>query len=504
LPGAKTSWHKRARRFGRTWSELDAGDAVAVAALTKRLTKLWGELLRAGHAAAACRMDADLPAWCLAAMELMAIADEAAAGIGFDNSSGLAQTARGWHWDGPLGASSASPEERRRRTATLCVLVPPEECCVQPKARTPQVGCNLRSLSLHLALLPPIGHVTTRHLISPAPLAHTKLNVLLVPYPYRIASDVFGESMAVPSEKWGRFTLRQSWLPESWPKRLAAFISELCGAAEAAGTPIHGVVLPELALASDGLDAFASKLVGSCKLDFLIAGALSTGKAGVRNIAKCFLFADGNVLTSWEQAKHHRWRLDEAQLKAYGLALRGRTVGVEWWWEGIDVANREVTFHMIHEDGGLLAAFICEDLARVDPVQPVVRAVGPNLLVALLMDGPQAIRRWPGRYANGLCEDPGTSVLTVSCAATVERWLDSRGLADAPLVAVWKDMWTGTDPRELALPRDHHALVLSLDLDQVEERTLDRRADEGQALAVKFCDVRPIRHPNPPNWVDRP
>ena len=226
LPGAEGSWHERARSLGKTWSELDHGEPASLRALRKRLTTLWKELLRAGHAPAACRMDAKLPKWCVAAMELMAIADEAAAGIGFDNSSGLAQTARGWHWEGPPGSATSSPEERRRRTATLCVLVPPEECCVQPKARTPQVGCNLRSLSLHLALLPPIGHVTTRHLISPAPLAHTQLNLLLVPYPYRINSDVFSETMCVASEKWGKFSLEQSWLPPDWPKRLAEFIDD--------------------------------------------------------------------------------------------------------------------------------------------------------------------------------------------------------------------------------------------------------------------------------------
>jgi len=36
-----------------------------------------------------------------------------------------------------------------------------------------------------------------------------------------------------------------------------------------------------------------------------------------------------------------------------------------------------------------MCALVCEDLARPDPVANIVRAVGPNLVIALLMDGPQ-------------------------------------------------------------------------------------------------------------------
>jgi hypothetical protein len=64
---------------------------------------------------------------------------------------------------------------------------------------------------------------------------------------------------------------------------------------------------------------------------------------------------------------------------------------------------------------------ICEDLARQDPAAELVRAVGPNLLVALLMDGPQLANRWPARYAAVLAEDPGTSILTLTSLGMVER-----------------------------------------------------------------------------------
>jgi 5-methylcytosine-specific restriction enzyme A len=43
-----------------------------------------------------------------------------------------------------------------------------------------------------------------------------------------------------------------------------------------------------------------------------------------------------------------------------------------------------------------------------------MRSVGPNLVVALLMDGPQLTARWPARYASVLADDPGSSVLTLT------------------------------------------------------------------------------------------
>src|SRR5439155_18089342 len=75
---------------------------------------------------------------------------------------------------------------------SLCMMVPPDEVCVQPKTRTPQAGCTIRSFSHHLALLPPAGVVQTTWSVAlgvegeeePAPRS---LKLLVVPFPYRIA-----------------------------------------------------------------------------------------------------------------------------------------------------------------------------------------------------------------------------------------------------------------------------------------------------------------------------
>jgi hypothetical protein len=71
------------------------------------------------------------------------------------------------------------------------------------------------------------------------------------------------------------------------------------------------------------------------------------------------------------------------------------------------------------------SVLICADLARQDPAADLIRAVGPNLLIALLMDGPQLSHRWPARYAAVPAEDPGTSVQTLTSLGMAERFVDT-------------------------------------------------------------------------------
>ena len=86
-----------------------------------------------------------------------------------------------------------------------------------PKARTTAVGCTLRSLSHHLALLPAQGVARGRWY--PASdldqtLDDVELNMLLVPFPFSIEDTSFhgflGRSRGRSS--FGFFELRQDWL----------------------------------------------------------------------------------------------------------------------------------------------------------------------------------------------------------------------------------------------------------------------------------------------------
>ena len=140
--------------------------------------------------------------------------------------------------------------------------------------------------------------------------------------------------------------------------------------------------------------------------------------------------------------------------------------------------------------GTTMAVMVCEDLARFDPVHPVVRAVGPNLVIALLMDGPQLKGRWPSQYATVLADDPGSTVLTFTCLGMVLR-SDKPG-ADIPrTIALWKQ--PGGNVEELKLPNGNHAILMTLSLHKDEQFTLDGRTDNGTTSRFELSGVRGIK-----------
>jgi hypothetical protein len=73
------------------------------------------------------------------------------------------------------------------------------------------------------------------------------------------------------------------------------------------------------------------------------------------------------------------------------------------------------TVWMIELDNGdTIASLVCEDLAHIDDVVELLWAVGPTLVVALLLDGPQLASRWAARYASVLADNLGSPVLTLT------------------------------------------------------------------------------------------
>lgn len=136
-----------------------------------------------------------------------------------------------------------------------------------------------------------------------------------------------------------------------------------------------------------------------------------------------------------------------------------------------------------------LCHLICEDLARQEPVSDMIRAVGPNLMIALLLDGPQLAGRWPGRYASVFADEPGTSVLTVTALGMVKR---SRppGRDPSRVVALWRDQKNGT--REIALDLDASALLLTLSAEWTTEYTADGRSDHESASRLVLSSIEQI------------
>jgi hypothetical protein len=171
------------------------------------------------------------------------------------------------------------------------------------------------------------------------------------------------------------------------------------------------------------------------------------------------------------QYKHHRWCLTRSQITQYQLG--GVLAPKHNWWEGIALDKRTVRF--INLGGELtLCPLICEDLARFDPIGALVRAVGPSLVVAVLLDGPQQPERWSARYASVLADDPGSAVITLSPLGMVSRFQPRRG-TPSRAIALWSDVQG--PPRKIELEKGADAVLLSVAIEDRCEVAADGRRD---------------------------
>jgi hypothetical protein len=366
-------------------------------------------------------------------------------------------------------------------------------------------------MSHHLALLPSAGIVQAEWSIASA-INESKpykeaFNLLLVPFPYVVHATDFFRSRPLEYAESGKgssryFSLAQKWLEPNEVKltkgRLANFISSLIGRAEADVGAVHGIVFPEASL--DGqLAEDTAKLLGKRhnNLEMIVAGTTSSRSEGVKNEAKQMFFNKGSLAGTFVQSKHHRWRLTASQIRQYQLG--GVLEPEHVWWEDIDLGERKIQFGINRHDA-VIAALVCEDLARYDPVLPVMTAVGPTLVIALLMDGPQLLARWSARYATALAEDPGSSVLTLTNLGMIKRSYRP-GAEMRTVIGLWKDRETVAT--ELILPDGHHGIVLSLNAQNAEQKTMDGRTDDGQAVEYRLGAIRSVQPEKPPKWLER-
>jgi hypothetical protein len=248
---------------------------------------------------------------------------------------------------------------------------------------------------------------------------------------------------------------------------------------------IDGVVLPELAL-SESEHIHIRELVLN-RGAFLVSGVGEPSIPGKKyGTNRVYLdLPHGDTLS---QSKHHRWKLDASQVGQYGLGSR---LAVDKnWWEHIDVSDRRLLFVSLHP-ALVLCVLICEDLSRPDPVGDLVRAIGPNLVITLLMDGPQLKGRWPERYAMALADDPGSSVLSLTSLGMSELSRPAEGPSRSRVVALWRDRF-GTS-KEVDLPAGCGGVVLSLSFRYIEEWTADGRGDDGSAGFPVLSGIRPIK-----------
>lgn len=487
------AYRKKILREGQEWARGNASEYAQ---------RAWKRLLRASNLPV-CDVGRERHRdWHDAVVSLLALADEAAGGIGFlyntSDDDSLVQ-------DYVLKAHQEYLHSKTKYTRlphipySHCILVPPQEVCVQPKASTPQVGCSLRSMSHHLSLLPPVGEISANWFLEPSVTARSgPLNLLLVPFPYVIEGSSFKQADRPCPGGADYFDLEQSWLgspgKELSVDEIFSFVNALI---DECGGRVDGVVFPEFALTLELAEELALRLAGKTQVEFLVAG-VSTRPAArrrdalPRNEVYTALMNSGMVM-AWAQSKHHRWKLDAGQLSVY--ELHGLSSDSQWW-ENIDISSREVDFWPLRH-GAVASTLICEDLARIDPVQTLIRAIGPNLVVALLMDGPQLERRWSGRYATSLADDPGCAVLTLNSLGLIRR--AERGAGAAFKFALWKQ--PGSQARELELERGAHALLLELRCQDEENWTLDGRSDGQTTVRLTFKRASSCRLPTPPRWA---
>jgi predicted amidohydrolase len=474
-------WARTAKGFGTEWRE----KWVKEKAVPAHVDALWQELLGAGGLALKA-LDQNRNIWQVT-LQLLAIADEASAGIGSpppDKNRVFSEVDQLFLAEGTINQFLDQPNG-----ATACREIHPSRARVLPKMHTPQNGLTIRSLSHYLALCTS-NEVVPKWYVTQKPIREESINLLLIPWPFRVTPMQFRLAEPAQDEMWNMpdkfrfFTFDHQEI-----KGFRGQIEAIYEAALEQVGEIHGIVLPEMAVSEttcNQLRAFATE-----KNCFLICGV---GKA-----AKDELPGENRVVLqfpshdSQSQGKHHRWKLDDSQIKQYGLA--GRLFPERDWWEYINVADRSFIFNAVSENL-VMAVLICEDLARPDPVADLVRAVGPNLIVALLMDGPQLKERWASRYATVLADDPGSSVLSITSLGMSELSRPISGGQKSRVVALWKDPKTGP-PVEISLDQGEEGIVLSLCIKKGEEWTADGRSDKRAAAYPTLAGIRGVRTGSP-------
>lgn len=424
-----------------------------------------------------------------ALLQLLSAADEACMGVGIP-----------WvrRTDAPVNPPDAFETKalellaRSNGPSSLCSAVHPTRAIVLPKMHTPQSGLSLRSLSHHVALCDP-GEVEPHWDLPPRPLGTPALNLLLFPWPLEVLPAQFRENEGqlenMDRNEFRFFTCDPPKRPLD-VERVKALVKE----AERTVGDVHILVFPELALREGEAPALARALH-----KIVIAGEGSGSNTQMRepgsNTAVIAVPRASSDPYCTRQSKHHRWRLDGRQIGQYGLGSRLDPNCS--WWEHIDLPKREIRFWCL--DVWLtFCVLICEDLARQEPVAPAVRAVGPNLVIALVMDGPQLAERWTSRYAMVLADDPGSSVLALTSLGML-KLSRAPGKPPSRSVALWKDGRGGT-PREIELDEGAEAIILCLTREDVREWTADGRQDDGSTGYMLLNGVHPVRAPKTPDF----
>jgi len=458
------------------------------------VTSAWNEVITATRSVGSGRTENkdQLPEWWRSALWLAAYADETCLHLGH---AGARAGAAAWVVD-PMEAIVFSDEEDEQADAThvpvtegpfsFCLAASPDILAVLPKSKTPHIGCTVRSMSQNLALMPSAGtmqgswqQVPVGQLGSPS---QSRFNCLFIPFPYSIEPTWFKTEAGGRDWKW--FELEQGWLPEQgepFPEFLQ-FIDALIERTKVAepGNDIHGLLFPEYALRWDIYDSLVTHVLENHpNIQFIISGSSSNCEGDTGNYVLTTQLIDrdkGGVSKrtgfTTSRAKHHRWQINPYQIQQYCLEPGFKdTDKAQVYWEKIPLPRRQLHVNQFRNQS-VLSTLICEDLARAEPVHQYIRAVGPNIIFVLLMDGAQLENRWAARYALGLAEDPGSAVITLTSRALVSlsnRQQERRN--NKPNWSVGLARNPGGQPIRLECVLDAEATFLSFSATKAGEKT---------------------------------
>ena len=307
---------------------------------------------------------------------LHAMADEACAGLAaveLSSATGAFEQ-RAWHLLSDHGSLSRLSPARVR---------------VTPKSHFTARGVTIRSFSRYLALMYESVEVQWRRIETQLP-SHNgaydrrDFNLVLLPWPLSVRSDAFrpieGPLENMDRAAFGFFEFNPA------PELDLELVAELVRRAQCSVRHIDALVLPEAAVDATEVAALEA-ILSDLGVFSLIAGVREGSSNG--GLGRNYVHLGVHTRRGWgclEQAKHHRWCLDESQIRQYHLTRSFNPS--KQWWEGIDLPAR--TLQIIDVGGGATTApLICEDLARLDEVADLLRRIGPSLVVGLLLDGPQ-------------------------------------------------------------------------------------------------------------------
>ena len=434
-------WNQRVTRAAREWAACCGQHEDAVPEMVQRC---WATVSRLRQTPLSEVRTGEAWELCEALLTLHAMADEACSGL-----------STAWR-----RLSEASFERLAwamlEEQGTLSHFAP-GRLRVVPKTHFARRGISIRSLSRYVALSYESVDLRWTRVDTGAPPAATAApdrtySLLLIPWPLSVSAADF-RPVSTPLGNMDpavfgffQFTPRAALDVD--------YVESLMEAARSEVGRVDAVILPEAALNASEVNGVQAALARQ-GVGVLVAGVREAPSAGV--FGRNYLHFGVRTARGWEQHqqdKHHRWCLDADQIRQYHLAhtLDPRKL----WWEAVDIRARRL--HVIDVGGGATCApLVCEDLARLDEVADVLRRIGPTLVIAVLLDGPQLASRWPCRYAAVLADEPGSAVLTLSSYGMVARALPA-GKPRSRVVALWNTLADGL--HEIELERGADAISL--------------------------------------------